>query len=203
MHWGTLSMFFSGLYGIGVSYYMLNKTERLKFMALFWAAVVFTAAVLCRLLDIVTTSNFAEFITAQVTEWGHVYAIVLVLGALMLFIRESKPEFSRVPQFYATFPVILAISYLLVYDTLILKQVLLSIATAGAVVVAVILYGMYSYYERIYRTIFAGSVLFLITFLLQLFLPESVRLIWQVGLTVSVITVFTGYLVVDRYYAPD
>ncbi len=200
MQWAMLLLFLSAAYGTGVSYYLLNKTGRPKFMALLWATVTFFAVTLSNLLDIVTAGEIAEFITSQVSEWGHVYTITLVLGALLLFIRESKPEFSRFPRFYAALPVILIISYLLVYDTPVLKWWILNVAEAGAALVAVILYGMYSYYKSVYKILLAGAILFLITFIIHLFLPDSLKLIWQLSLTISVITIFSGYLLIDKYY---
>ncbi len=196
-----LLLFLSAGYGIGVSYYLVRKTDRLKYMALFWASVTFLAMMLSSLLDIVTAGKIAEFITSQITEWGYVYTITLVLGALLLFIRESKPEFSRFPLFYAALPVILIISYLLVYNAPLLKWWILNIAEAGAILVAVIMYGMYSYYKSIYRTLLAGSVLFLITYILNLFLPDSLNAISQISLFISVVTIFSGYLLIDKYYA--
>lgn len=196
-----LLLFLSAGYGIGVSYYLVRKTDRLKYMALFWASVTFLAMMLSSLLDIVTAGKIAEFITSQITEWGYVYTITLVLGALLLFIRESKPEFSRFPLFYAALPVILIISYLLVYNAPLLKWWILNIAEAGAILVAVIMYGMYSYYKSIYRTLLAGSVLFLITYILNLFLPDSLNVISQISLFISVVTIFSGYLLIDKYYA--
>ncbi len=197
MDWAMLLLLISAAYGIGVSYYLLRKTDRLKFMSLLWASVTFFAVMLSALLDIVITGNTAEFFLSQINEWGQVYTITLVLGALLLFIRESKPEFSRFPLFFVTLPVVLIISYLLVYNTEVLKWWILNIAKFGAILVAVVMYGMYSYYKPIFRTLFAGSVLFLITFILQLFLPD---VFWQISLIVSVLTVFSGYLVTDRYY---
>src|SRR5699024_10578860 len=105
-----------------------------------------------------------NFITTQIAEWGQVYIIALVLGSLMLFVRESKPEFTRSPLFYCALPVILIISYLLVYDSPLLKWWILSIAQGGAIACAIIIYGMYSYYKKEYKTLFAGAILFLITF---------------------------------------
>lgn len=203
MHWGSLLLLLAGGFGIGASFYLLRKTDRLKFMALFWTSFLFFFVILSELLTVVITNNFAEFILSQIIEWGHVYCITLILGALLLFIRESKPEFSRFPRFYAALPVALVLSYLLVYDTPVLKRWLLIISEAGAAIVAVVLYGMYSYYESIYRTIFAGAVLILITFIAHFFIPASLNLIWQIPLALGIGTLFTGYLIADKYYAHD
>lgn len=200
MHWGSLLLLLAGAYGSGVSFYLLRKTDRLKFMALFWASVLFFGVILSQFIDVITDSAFAEFITSQIIEWGHIYCISLVLGALLLFIRESKPEFSRFPRVYAGLPVIIVISYLLVYDIPVLRSWLLNLSEAGAAIVAVIMYGMYSYYESIYRTIVAGAVLFSTAYILHLFLPESYKLVWQITLSTAIGSTFTGYLLANKYY---
>ncbi len=203
MHWGSLFLLLTGGFGIGSSYYLLRKTDRLKFMALFWTSFIFFFVILSDLLAVVISNSFAEYIISQIIEWGHVYCIALILGALLLFIRESKPEFSRFPRIYAALPITLAASYLLVYNTPVLKTWLLTISEAGAAIVAVVLYGMYSYYEPIYRTIFAGAVIILISFAAHFFIPESLNLIWQISLALGIGTLFTGYLIADKYYAYD
>lgn len=203
MKWAILLLLLSAVYGIGISYYLIKKNNRLKFTALFLASLTFFAVALSNLLDTVTAGKMAEFITAQVSEWGYVYTIVLVLGGLLLFIRESKPEFSRFPLFYAALPAVLIISYLLVYNTPVLKKWVLSVAEAGAAITAIIMYGMYTYYKRIYSTLLAGSILFLITFIAHLVTMNAYPLVWQILLFISTVTVFTGYLLVDRHYSKD
>lgn len=206
MQWAMFLLFLSGTYAAGVSYYLLNQTERLKFMALFWASVTFMGVSASHLLDVVITGAWSEFILRQIMEWGHIYSVTLVLGALMLFVRESKPEFSRSPLFYASMPAILIISYLLVYNTPVLKWWVLIIAEGGAVVCAVIIYGMYTYYKNEYKIILAGAFLFLITFiyflmmplLLQYFLQLVIQLILMGLLFISVTTMFTGYFLINR-----
>lgn len=203
MHWAMFLLFLSAGYAAGISYYLLGQTDRLKFMALFWASITFLAVTLGNLLDVVTTASIAEFITSQVTEWGTVYTITLVLGALLLFVRESKPEFSRSPRFYAALPVILIVSYILVYQTPVLKWWILKAAEAGAVTCAIIIYAMYTYYKPEYKIVLTGSILFLITFILYMVKPWSLPLIPQLSLFVSVIIVFTGYLLINRKYSGE
>lgn len=198
MQWAKLLLFLSSGYGVGVSYYLLDKTNRLKFLALFLASITLFAVTLSNLLNILIADQTAEIIIFYVNEWGYVYTLILVLGALLLFIRESQPDIAKFPQSYAALPVILIISYLLVYNTQILKWWILNVAEAGAALAAVILYGMYSYYKSIYKTLLAGAILFLITFVIHLVLPESLNFIWQVSLSISIIILFRGYLIVNR-----
>lgn len=200
MYWAEFLLFLSAVYAAGTAYYLLNKTDRLLFVAFFWSAATFLAVTIAKLVDIVTTGPLAEFIIMQVVEWGQVYSITLVLGGLLLFIRESKPEFSRSPRIYAALPIVLIFSYLLVYDISILKWWVLTVAQGGAIAVGLIMYGMYSYYKPIYRTIFAGTVLFLVSFIIVVTLPSSFIVIEQVSLFVSIVIFSSGFLIVDRHF---
>lgn len=198
MQWILLLLMLSGCFAVAVSFHLHRKTDRLKFMGLFWASFLFVAVNLALILEPIFVGGWTTFIIDQVKEWGKVYSIALVLSSLLLYVRESKPEFSRFPLLYVSFPLVVVISYLLVYDTVLLKNWLLGIYQGGAAVVAVLIYGIYYYREPIYQTVFLGSLLFLITYFIYIVLPKSYSYIWQIGLILSVITVFAGYLVVNR-----
>lgn len=200
MQWILLLLTLAGCFGGAVSFHLHRKTERLKFMGLFWASLFFVAVNLALLLEPVFVGGWAAFIIDQIKEWGTVYCIALILSSLLLYVRESKPEFSRFPLFYVAFPLVIVISYLLVYDTVLLKNWLLGIYQGGAAVVAVLMYGIYFYRESMYQTPFIGALLFLITYLMYMILPLSYNYIWQISLFVSIITIFSGHLIVERKF---
>lgn len=203
MAWGLLLLFFSAVYGVGVSFYLLNKYDKLKYLPLFLASIIFLLVSLANLADIITVGPIIKTIASQIREWGYIYTIILVLGNLLLFIRESKPEFSKFPLFFAALPVILIISYLLVYNTPVLKWWVLRTAEAGAVLAAVLIYGLYAYQKNRYKTTFAGCLLFFITFITSLFIPNSLQLVLQVLGFLSISTVFSGLLIVDKHHSPE
>src|SRR5699024_10437714 len=84
------------------------------------------------------------------------------------------------------------------YDSPLLKWWILSIAQGGAIACAIIIYGMYSYYKKEFKTLFAGAILFLITFILYLAGPWTLQFIPKLLLFISVITTATGYLILFK-----
>ena len=200
MQWGYLILALAGSFSTGVSFHLHKKTGSLKFLGLFWASLLFVAVSAAYILQPVLTDKISSFLVAQVIEWGHVYCLALILSSLLLFVRDSKPEFSRFPITYVSFPLLIVLSYLLIYNTVILKNWLINIYQGGAVVVTMLIYGIYNYRESIYLTVFMGSVLFFITFLIYLLLPQSYIIVWQVLLAISIGTLFSGYLIIDREF---
>lgn len=199
MLWGTITLILAGSFALGVSFYLNRESGRLKFLGLLLASGVFIVAEVAFLLSGVITGNTATYITNLIIEWGHVYSIALVLCSLLLFVRESKPEFSQFPLLYCALPILTIAAYLLVHNTLMLKYWLINIYQGGAVVVALMMYGIYSYRDSIYSTLTVGSVLFIVSFLIYLFFYEWMML-WQIFLAVAIFTTFSGYLVVERHY---
>jgi len=200
MLWESLILALTGLFATGVSLYLHRDTERLKFLGLFFASGLFTIAELSAALRTIITGDTANFIANLLIEWCHIFCIAFVLSSLLLFIRESKPEFSRFPLIYGTLPLVIIISYLLVYDTIVLKFWLLNIYQGGAAIVALMMYGIYSYQDPVYGTLAVGSALFVVSFLLYTIIP-GYALIWQTCLALGVIITFCGYLVVEKHYA--
>lgn len=200
MPWGLILLTLAACYAVGMSGYLHRVNQWYKYLALLFAAVFLLATSAAHLLQPLLTGDIASFIVAQVQEWGRVYCIAFILSALMLFVRRSKPEFSRFPLIYAATPFVILLSYLLVYNTVILKEWLLNIYMGGAVIVAVLMYGVYSYQESVYRTTFAGSLLFLITYLLYIVMPPEMAGIWQISLALSIATAFTGYWIVQKEF---
>src|SRR5699024_7199074 len=151
-----------------------------KFLGILFASALFVCTQIAQLLTAFFTDAIGSFIMDQIVEWGSVYCIALVLGSLLLFIRESKPEFSRFPKFYAALPLVVVISYLLAYDTLVIKGWLMNIYQAGAAIVAMLIYGYYAYKDSIFYTLAIGMGLFLITYILSIALPSDLHIIWQI-----------------------
>lgn len=200
MIWGPLILVIAGSFAAGTAYYLHQLTDRVKFLGLMLAAVCFVAVEAAVISRMLIDNQISYLITHQIIEWGHIYALALTLSSLLLFVRESKPEFSQFPILYATLPFITIVSYLLVYDTVMLKDWLLSIYQGGAVIVAVLIYGIYSYRNAVYRTQAIGAILFFSSFLASLIF-FGYPLIWQLLLAAGIITTFSGYLVVEKYFA--
>lgn len=129
-------------------------------------------------------------------EWGHIIALSFVLSSLSIFIRQSKPVFAQFPLVYTALPLLIVFSYFLVQNTYALKEWLLSIYQGGAILVAMLMYGIYSYREERYKYILVGIIFFLITFILFWYIPgirENYAWIWKCILGLSLITTLYGY----------
>lgn len=200
MFWGPLLLSLTGLFATGVSYYLHRQTQQLKFLGLQLASVVFVVVELAVLAQMFINADVAAFITELIIEWGHIYCIALILSSLLLFVRESKPEFSRFPRIYAILPLLVILSYLLVYDTILLKKWLLNLYQGGAAVVTAMMYGIYYYRDSIYLTVACGAAFFLASYLIYIFIPVS-PFAWQICLAVSITTTFSGYLIVEKEYS--
>jgi len=200
MIWGLLTLVLAIIFAGAVSLYLHRKTNRLKFLGFFLASVTFLFAELAGIFSYVSNHETGLLISQQIVQWGRIYSLALVLSSLLLFVRESKPEFSQFPLFYAVFPLGIVFSYLLVIDTILVKYWLIDVYMGGAVATALLIYGIYAYRNSIYITSFCGSFLFLITYLIYLFIPDQIILIY-ILLALSILTTFSGYLVVDKTYA--
>ena len=202
MIWGPIILIIAGIFATGTAFYLHQKNNRLKFLGLLFAAAVFVTVEFAVLFHLVVKGYWADLITLWVIEWGHIYCLALILSSLLLFVRESKPEFSQFPRVYSILPLLSIVSCLLVFDTVMLKDWLISIYQGGAAIVALLIYGIYTYRNSIYRTVASGAILFFASFLTSLIIPEY-PIAWQLLLAASIITTFSGYLVVEKHFVPD
>jgi hypothetical protein len=197
MQWGLFLLALAGCFSAGISFHLYKRTDRFKFLGLFCASIFFIIINIGLIIAPSLRGDVSSIIITWIVQGAHICCIALVLSSLLLFARESKPVFMRFPILYTAFPLLIIISYALVYDTAILRSWLLNIYEAGAIVVSLLIYGFYSYEEPIYRTLFTGAVLFLISFILYFLLSDSYEIIWQVLLAISIGTAFSGYLQVE------
>jgi hypothetical protein len=196
MQWlGPSLLAVAGCFAAGASFYLHRKTGRLKFLALLIASFSFVILNGSLIVQYFYPDRVPSLLTHFLFEGGRLYSIAFVLSALLLFVRESKPEFSRFPVLYAVFPMVIIATYLLTYKADILQDQLLNIYYAGACVAAILIYALYNYRGYNYRTIFVGTIFFLFTYAASLLLTSPYRLTWQIMLGVSILTVFSGYLV--------
>lgn len=176
---------------------------RLKFLGLTIAAFILTfmqfTVVMGGFFDtsaVITVVNF-------IVEWGHLICLAFILSALAVFIRESKPVFAQFPLIYTALPLFIIISYFFVYDSIVLKKWLFFLYQGGALVVALMMYGLYSYRSRQYIIILAGIALFLLCYILFWSFSEAAReslyWVWKLLLTGAIVTTIFGYKYAHKY----
>lgn len=196
MQWGALILgliaTYTGFKFIGFT----QKNESLKFLGLCIASFVLAFSQICIVIDNWLGFYDLTMYSDIIVEWGHIVALAFVLSALAIFIRQSKPVFAQFPLVYAALPLLIIFSYFLVQNTYALKEWLLSIYQAGAILVALLMYSVYTYKEQRYIYILSGVVLFLFTFLIFWYIPgiqEDMPWIWKLFMGFSLLLTVYGY----------
>ncbi len=195
----TLATFFLLLTGGFVAFKLIaltNKRGRLKYLGLAIAAVMLTFMQLIQFVDLITSNPNIAIATEFVVEWGHITALAFVLSSLTIFIRESKPVFAQFPMLYTALPLLIVISYFLVQDTYALKNWLISIYQGGAIVVALLMYAVYTYRNNEYAIILGGIALFLISYVLFWYtgdLLSDYAWSWKILVGLAMIITIYGY----------
>lgn len=187
MYWLTTSLFIIAIFAAWKCYRLGRENGRLKFAGFALAAGLFALTQLALLFEGVLSSA----VVSLVVEWGHVLCLAVVLSALAVFVRESKPDFARYPLLYTGLPLFIVISHFLISDTYALKTWLLSMYQGGAVAVALLMYSVYTWRSDIYRRVLGATVLFTLTWITFWFLPLPEPLlawIWQILLGASILT---------------
>lgn len=196
MEWDALLLSIVGFY-CGYRFYNYTEgSDNLKFLGLSIATFVFAMTQLSVVVDGWLLVFDLTLYPDLVVEWGHIISLAFILSALAVFIRQSKPVFAQFPLIYAALPLFIVLSYALVLNTYALKDWLLSIYQAGAILVALLMYSVYTYREQRYVYILSGTILFLLTFILFWYVPgvsEYYDWLWKTFLGFSLLMTLYGY----------
>jgi hypothetical protein len=127
-------------------------------------------------------------------DWISIIGISFILSGLAHLVYEAKPKFARFPIGLCGLPLLIIPAYFFVQDTLILKELVIAMYEAGAIVVGLMMYGMLSRNTKFeYIVIVAGlSILGLAYIIYWLPLDEMKNLIWVwksfiiIGILISV-----------------
>ena len=87
---------------------------------------------------------FSEFIYLI----SSITSISVLLVALLMFIRKLKPELFQYPYFMVFTPLILPLSYILIYDVVILRDILFTVVGIVPMLAATLLIDSYKKKER-------------------------------------------------------
>lgn len=196
MEWGALLLLVVSIYAGWKAYGLSQEREGLKFEGLAITCLVFGLIQLVIIIDGILSSYEMTLYSGIVLEWGHIICLALVLSSLAIFIRESKPVFAQFPMIYTALPLLIVLSYFLVVDTYAIKDWLISIYQGGAILVALLMYSVYTYRNHEYAPVLAGTGMFLLTFLLYWYLPivsEVKSWLWKVLFSFSILLTVYGY----------
>jgi len=175
---------------------LTQNRGRLKFLGLTIAAIIFLVMEFTVFIKLVIENPEFSTVSAMIVEWGQVVCLAFILSSLAVFIRESKPVFAQFPMLYTALPLLIIISYFLVKDTYALKKWLLMIYQGGAIVVAVLMYAIYTYRKSEYMLVLVGTCFFLLSYLLFWYVPgikENYGWIWRIPIAAGMITMILGY----------
>lgn len=196
MIWATLLLFIISGYVAGKLFLLANKRGRLKYIGLTISTALLTIMQLTIFIDFLSTSSDITAAMDFIVEWGHVTSLAFVLSSLAIFIRESKPVFAQFPISYTALPLLIIISYLLVEDTYALKTWLITIYQGGAILVALLMYSVYTYRKNEYFMILAGVILFLMSYVLFWNLSGSMEnylWTWKILVGIAMVISLYGY----------
>lgn len=196
MQWAAFLLFIISSYTSYKCYLFTQKNDSLKFMGLSIAALVLAITQLSLVIDGLLGIYDLTLYSGVIVEWGHIIALAFVLSSLSIFIRQSKPVFAQFPLVYTALPLLIIFSYFLVQNTYALKEWLLSIYQGGAILVAMLMYAIYTYREDRYKYILAGIIFFLITFIMFWYIPgirDTYSWTWKSLLGLSLATTLYGY----------
>lgn len=172
MQWGAFLLSIVGLYATFKFYSLYRSQNSLKYLGLVLAGSFFILTQASIVIEGLVAGYGLTIYADLIVEWGHVLCLAFILSSLAVFIRDSKPVFAQFPLLYSALPLLIVVSYVLVKDTYAIKEWLISIYQGGAILVALLMYGVYTYRQREYMTVLGGIGLFLVTFLLYWYVPE-------------------------------
>ena len=195
MDWSSFLLVIVSFYGAYRCLFFYTKTDTLKYSGYSIALVILGITQLALTIESALSDDLTIFADV-IVEWGHVLSLAIVLGALASFIRDSKPDFAQFPKAYIGLPLLIVVSYVLVKDTFAIKDWLISIYQGGAILVALLMYGVYTYRDNNYTLVISGIATFLITYIIFWFIPiESNVLmwVWKLLLGGGIIMTVLGY----------
>lgn len=169
---------------------------RLKFLGLTIAACIFTFMQLAVVIGSFFSAPAVSSVVSFIFEWGHLICLAFILSSLAVFIRESKPAFARFPLIYTALPLFIIISYFFVLDSVILRRWLFFLYQGGILLVALLMYGLYTYRLSKYRFIFSGVIIFFLTYILYWSIPEMSEMwvwIWKLLFSAGILVTIYGY----------
>lgn len=109
-----------------------------------------------------------SYLLREVEAWGHFISISLILSALFVIIRDSKPVFARFPMYLTLLPLSGILFFAIIPTSYAIKGILELIMQAGALVVAFLLIGVNTYLFDWKWTYLASLIAFISAYIVPL-----------------------------------
>lgn len=164
-----------------------------------WAltSFVYMLSSLSWLVGQFAVSQETALLLRQGMEWVHVTAISFSLCTLALENWYDRPGIARYPFWLNAMPLLLLLSYLMVYDTLHLKSILAGIYEGGALLIGLLIFGLFTVRNLNYLYAFAGMLMFLLSFIIFWF-PGGPAVeagwLWKIFAVAGVLSFISGYI---------
>jgi len=113
-----------------------------------------------------------SYLLREVEAWGNFISISLILSALFVIIRDSKPVFARFPMYLTLLPLSGILFFAIIPTSYAIKGILELIMQAGALVVTLLLFGVNTYLYGWKWTYIASLIAFISAYIFPL-LPLS------------------------------
>ncbi len=113
----------------------------------------------------------SEIVIAEtVYQWLRISAVTTLLCGMGVLVRNAKPNLTRAPLALAFFPLLLLIAHPFVINTIILKDVLISMYHGGALLIAFMMFSILRIQNKGYLIFLLGTLVFLGAYLSDMLL---------------------------------
>jgi hypothetical protein len=201
MSWSYVPLLVSGILS---SYWLFNlayKNRDGMYALLATATLGMVVHASSEILQLMVELFGYTVVLSQFHEWSRVISISFILSALGMLIRNSKPAFARFPRVFTAIPILIVASYPFAMDTLVLKDWLMGIYEGGALLIAILMYSVLTYYTSHFAAVIPGIAVLTIQFLSYWFLPianQWPEWIWYSWLAMGMFMLVMGYRYLDN-----
>lgn len=192
----NLLLLLAGLFATYSIFSHYYKNRELVFLCYGMAAASVTIAFLDPFIAILIQKIGYELIGQPFMEWGRICSISFILCGLIEFIRNSKPDFARFPQIFVAFPLLLIVTYPIVWHTLVLKDWLLGIYEISALFVGLVMHGFLSRNKKYHMTIIWGLLVLFLAYILYWLTGTAISTsgwMWKIALMAGIIILALGF----------
>jgi len=180
--WYSLVACISALVGIAIHIrYRLFTTKAALFLlvALICTAFGYGASLLVSLV-----STLPQIVTL-IIDYAWIVATSFTLTALANILRNDKPGFARYPFLFTLLPLLIIPVFALISDTILIKNWVLGLFQAGALLISVLLFGLMAMREKTFRSILLTWPFFAASWTLKWILPDLSSTYWLVPILLS------------------
>ncbi len=166
LQWAMIGLATISFYAVYSFYRVMVMKRSLQHILYFSTSILFVLTLILKV--IVTLPHWPMSVDAgYVTDSFQTLTIACLLSALAVVVRDSKPIVTRFPLALSFIPFLLVPSHLIVSHTFVLKELLFGIYEVGAIIVGLLIYGLFSLSDKRYLNIVLGIVCFAIALVLD------------------------------------